>query len=142
MQRMWFAAVAMFAFGLGCVAASFVVPPVRAGTSPMRWEYMCFKPRDLEPLVSRSNAAGADGWEMSGSNDWSYLFKRPLPWWLGDRLDPPHLALTRHIEGPTMGVGGDHAEADRQPAGQRARTQCPLRVRQRELALVQSGPPD
>ena len=47
MRHLWIASVLMLGIGIGCVAATvaqnFVVPPARAGTNPMRWEYTCFK---------------------------------------------------------------------------------------------------
>ncbi len=94
MRGMWIAAVAMFAFGLGCVAASFVVQPVRAGTNPTRWEYCCLDSysgkgsldREIS-LVDSMNALGAEGWELAagaglasslaGAN-FAFCFKRPL----------------------------------------------------------------
>jgi hypothetical protein len=56
-------------FVVGCatggVAAQLVVPPVRAGTSPTRWEYQCvdagFRVDDVNGTL---NKLGAEGWEL------------------------------------------------------------------------------
>ena len=64
-------------FLVGCLVGQVVIPPVRAGTNPQRWEYMCAP-------NSEANKAGAQGWELvqiekgtSFSNNW--CFKRTLP---------------------------------------------------------------
>ena len=76
-------------FVIGCAvggaASHFVVPPVRAGTSPTRWEYTCLE--DPRTILKKSNELGAQGWEMatgaaSGANwgaEWVWCFKRALP---------------------------------------------------------------
>ncbi|HMF40231.1 MAG TPA: hypothetical protein VKQ32_06035 [Polyangia bacterium] len=76
-------------FVIGCavggVSSQFIVPPVRAGTNPTRWEYYCLE--DTEKLVERSDKLGAQGWEMTAAsavaahNDpyFVWCFKRPLP---------------------------------------------------------------
>lgn len=46
----------LFAFVLGCAAAQLVVPRVRAGTNPTRWEYAC------TPDVREFKKLGAEGW--------------------------------------------------------------------------------
>lgn len=83
-------------FIIGCatggVAAQLVVPPVRAGTSPTRWEYQCAvadRERDEDkPVVAALNKLGAEGWELVsaaprtvGGTVHSYLLcaKRALP---------------------------------------------------------------
>jgi hypothetical protein len=56
-------------FVVGCatggVAAQLVVPPVRAGTSPTRWEYHCERVSTeggrVTPIL---NQLGAEGWEL------------------------------------------------------------------------------
>jgi hypothetical protein len=58
-------------FVIGCatggVAAQLVVPPVRAGTSPTRWEYHCTRfPAEAEEVTSTLNKLGAQGWELAG----------------------------------------------------------------------------
>jgi hypothetical protein len=54
-------------FIVGCatggVAAQLVVPPVRAGTSPTRWEYQC-PVVDKDAVASTVNRLGAEGWEL------------------------------------------------------------------------------
>ena len=57
-------------FVIGCatggVAAQLVVPPVRAGTSPTRWEYQCASvdAEQGEEATSPLNKLGAAGWEL------------------------------------------------------------------------------
>jgi hypothetical protein len=56
-------------FVVGCatggVAAQLVVPPVRAGTSPTRWEYECVvADRDAEDVTATLNKLGTQGWEL------------------------------------------------------------------------------
>ena len=56
-------------FVIGCVtggvAAQLVVPTVRAGTSPTRWEYQCATAdRDAEDVTGTLNKLGAEGWEL------------------------------------------------------------------------------
>ena len=82
------------AFTAGCVLAqvapALVVPPVRAGASPTRWEYQCIHVnagRDQAQVQLQSNQLGAQGWEMVGGagvgNEYmqleSWCFKRALP---------------------------------------------------------------
>jgi hypothetical protein len=72
-------------FLAGCLAshvASFVVPPVRAGTSPQRWEYTCIETR--REYVAAMNSFGQQGWELTTGiaptyGDATWCFKRPLP---------------------------------------------------------------
>jgi hypothetical protein len=53
-------------FIVGCatggIAAQLVVPQVRAGTEPTRWEYYCVSTG--EGLTSTLNKLGAEGWEL------------------------------------------------------------------------------
>jgi hypothetical protein len=57
-------------FVVGCatggVAAQLVVPPVRAGTSPTRWEYQCAQAEyDADGgVTAKLNKLGAEGWEL------------------------------------------------------------------------------
>ena len=57
-------------FVVGCatggVAAQLVVPPVRAGTSPTRWEYKCAHAEfDADGgVTAKLNKLGAEGWEL------------------------------------------------------------------------------
>jgi hypothetical protein len=44
-------------FLAGCLVGQAIIPPVRAGTSPQRWEYMWTHPSEV-------NQAGAKGWEL------------------------------------------------------------------------------
>ena len=57
-------------FIVGCatggVAAQLVVPPVRAGTSPTRWEYHCLSVgTEGGRVTSTLNQLGAEGWELA-----------------------------------------------------------------------------
>lgn len=57
-------------FVIGCatggVAAQLVVPPVRAGTSPTRWEYQCVESRaEGSDVTSTLNQLGLQGWELA-----------------------------------------------------------------------------
>jgi hypothetical protein len=57
-------------FIVGCatggVAAQLVVPPVRAGTSPARWEYHCVRVgTEGGHVTSTLNQLGAAGWELA-----------------------------------------------------------------------------
>ena len=89
MRRMWIASVLMFGIGIGCVAATvaqnFVVPPVRAGTNPTKWEYICHHVKESSaskqaPVAeAKSNLLGAEGWELVANASATYCFKRPLP---------------------------------------------------------------
>lgn len=55
-------------FIVGCatggVAAQLVVPPVRAGTSPTRWEYQCTTAATDNEATVLLNRLGAEGWEL------------------------------------------------------------------------------
>ena len=78
-------------FIVGCatggIAAQFVVPPVRAGTSPTRWEYQCARVGD-DAATSTLNKLGAQGWELAsmalvgpslGTFYYTVCAKRALP---------------------------------------------------------------
>jgi hypothetical protein len=82
-------------FILGCatggIAAQLVVPPVRAGTSPTRWEYQCASVyKDTGGMTAALNKLGAEGWELAsmapldipGGNrvgEYTMCAKRALP---------------------------------------------------------------
>jgi hypothetical protein len=74
-------------FVIGCatggVAAQLVVPPVRAGTSPTRWEYPCASAREEARAQEDLNKLGAEGWELVGVTVGSFRYtlcaKRALP---------------------------------------------------------------
>jgi hypothetical protein len=81
-------------FVVGCatggVAAQLVVPPIRAGTTPTRWEYQCAKVWAERGMTSGLNKLGAAGWELvsvvpatmpGGSSVDEYMLcaKRALP---------------------------------------------------------------
>jgi hypothetical protein len=71
--------LALVAFVFGCVTEALVVPPVRAGTNPTRWEYKCFDALNPE---ENANKLGAQGWELAaaeGGASGTWCFKRPLP---------------------------------------------------------------
>ena len=87
------AAVVGVVFVIGCAvggaASHFVVPPVRAGTNPTRWEYACLQKPSTNPsnILTQSNQLGTQGWEMvtaaaAGEGfhaEWVWCFKRALP---------------------------------------------------------------
>jgi hypothetical protein len=56
-------------FIVGCatggVAAQLVVPPIRAGTTPMRWEYQCLRVGIEGGITSTLSQLGAAGWELA-----------------------------------------------------------------------------
>jgi len=62
-QRSALALLFIFGCATGGVAAQLVVPPVRAGTSPTRWEYQCLRARNGE-VTAAANQNGAAGWEL------------------------------------------------------------------------------
>jgi hypothetical protein len=81
-------AVAIVALLVGCAAsqvgAPLVVPSVRAGTNPPRWEYLCFNDEWLPSELTRYlNSMGAQGWELVGGTDTGraprWCMKRALP---------------------------------------------------------------
>lgn len=91
MRKTFLASFFMFSFGLGCVVSSMaprlVVPPVRAGTNPVKWEYHCFEKLRSVDIQKVANSLGTEGWEMAGSvgsaseagRDHIWCFKRALP---------------------------------------------------------------
>lgn len=74
-------------FVIGCatggIASQLVIPPVRAGTAPTRWEYLCLQEHADD--MAAYNKAGAAGWEMvsassiGNGNYATVCFKRALP---------------------------------------------------------------
>jgi hypothetical protein len=80
-------------FLIGCavggISSQLVVPQVRAGTNPTRWEYHCVE--GSEEIVAHSNKMGAQGWEMTAGagagsgagigseREFIWCFKRALP---------------------------------------------------------------
>jgi hypothetical protein len=62
--------VAGIMFILGCatggVASQVVVPPVRAGTAPTRWEYQCLGVSGGGGVTATLNKMGSEGWELAG----------------------------------------------------------------------------
>jgi len=79
MNKITVSALLVAAFALGCATATLVVPPVRAGTSPTRWEYHCIARAHLEDLQEDSSKLGVQGWEMAAGDGNHWCFKRPLP---------------------------------------------------------------
>jgi hypothetical protein len=55
-------------FVIGCatggVASQVIIPPVRAGTTPTRWEHLCLE-ADPGSLTAQLNKMGAEGWELA-----------------------------------------------------------------------------
>ena len=72
------------AFIAGCVASqlALVVPPVRAGTNPQRWEHNCravVVGFDAEKDVNKAiSEMGSAGWELVTNAGVWFCFKRPL----------------------------------------------------------------
>jgi hypothetical protein len=82
-------------FIIGCatggVASQLVIPPVRAGTNPTRWEYLCGE--STSNLNGHLVKPGTEGWELvsvflsdqkryadgTTADTMAYCFKRPLP---------------------------------------------------------------
>lgn len=95
MRRIVLALSLTVAFLVGCltatVATQLVVPPIKAGTNPQKWEYTCISNKQKGNIIQNSNELGNQGWEMvaaSGSLENGsglakayllYCFKRPLP---------------------------------------------------------------
>jgi hypothetical protein len=63
-------AVFLAGCAVGGTTARFVVPSASAQQAAIltKWEYTCFEVSDELPneVQAKSNAAGAQGWEMSG----------------------------------------------------------------------------
>ena len=70
---------------VGGVGAQLVVPPARAGTSPVKWEYACYQMGHFhsgKDVANIANQYGAAGFEMVGAgqpNTSIWCFKRQLP---------------------------------------------------------------
>lgn len=70
---------------IGATASRLVVPPVRAGTNPPKWEYKCFSENRSAHIAWKANRLGAVGFEMvagaglSHNQDPRWCFKRRLP---------------------------------------------------------------
>ena len=92
MKRLILALTITVAFLVGCITATvatqLVVPPIKAGTNPKKWEYTCFKePFTDAKATSQANKHGSEGWELvsvtpvSGSISalMGWCYKRPLP---------------------------------------------------------------
>ena len=86
MKKLSVSGLVLAAFLVGCaaamVAAPIVVPPVRAGTSPAKWEYDCASTK-VKEITATANKFGPEGWEMvnfapSGGGWARVCFKRPL----------------------------------------------------------------
>jgi len=85
MKQRWFVA-SIFVVGCvtGSVASQLVVPPVRAGTQPVRSEYLCGS-AEYGRLTATLNQLGAQGWELvtashvPGLGTSSFCAKRALP---------------------------------------------------------------
>ena len=95
MKRLVLALSLTIAFLVGCltatVATKFVVPPIKAGTNPQKWEYHCFYLDDvgkkgnqneyktvetfaIDDFNEYMNKLGSEGWEQTtvGSQNASY----------------------------------------------------------------------
>jgi|ERR1043166_965097 hypothetical protein len=97
-RRGWIAVIFLIGCATGSVASQLVIPPIRAGTQPQRWEYLCVQVApEATKLTPALNNAGAAGWElvstvaahMDGegltgltglrSDSYVFCFKRALP---------------------------------------------------------------
>lgn len=84
MKALTLSVALILAMLIGCVAAQVIIPPVRAGSSPQRWEYLCGNIvfEGMSGFKKIAADAGREGWELvgvfGGSGD-AYCFKRPLP---------------------------------------------------------------
>jgi len=65
MKRGFVTIVFIIGCATGGVASQLVVPPVRAGTAPTRWEYLCNEATfaTMRQLRAALNEAGDVGWE-------------------------------------------------------------------------------
>jgi hypothetical protein len=63
-QRGVIAIVFIIGCATGSVAHQLVVPPARAGATPIRWEHFCAEV-DGDALTAELNKAGAEGWELA-----------------------------------------------------------------------------
>ena len=63
-QHILIAMVFVVGCAAGSVAGRLVVPSVRAGTSPTRWEYQCATVPENEDDTTALNKLGAEGWEL------------------------------------------------------------------------------
>ena len=89
-QHAWIAVIFIIGCATGGVASKLVVSPVRAGTNPTRWEYLCAE--TTSDLTTQMSKFGQEGWELAsmfpvhqtgsfGSLDadhFGYCLKRPL----------------------------------------------------------------
>jgi len=91
-QHILVAAVFIVGCATGSVAGRLVVPAVRAGTSPTRWEYQCATVPESEDETMALNKLGAEGWELTSFapakwhgnaafsvNEYTFCAKRALP---------------------------------------------------------------
>jgi len=81
-MRNWIAiSIAMFAFGLGCVASQTVIPPARAQATSLLWEHLCEVDMELHDINAFAKRAGEESWEMAGAGHgpagFFVCFKRP-----------------------------------------------------------------
>ena len=70
MNKLSVSGLIVAAFLVGCattmVAAPTIVPPARAGTAPVKWEYHCVYLND-STLIQTLNKYGTEGWELTTS---------------------------------------------------------------------------
>jgi len=64
-QRGWIAVIFLVGCATGSVASQLVIPPIRAGTQPQRWEYLCAQSSpETNKLTPALNNAGGAVWEL------------------------------------------------------------------------------
>ena len=86
MNKLSVSGLIVAAFLVGCattmVAAPTIVPPARAGTAPVKWEYQCkLIQADDKVTTAELNKYGAEGWELtvtSRGDNYRFRFKRKL----------------------------------------------------------------
>jgi len=91
-QRASIAILFLIGCATGGVASQLVVPPIRAGTAPARWEYLCTEASPTpSSLTSHLNQLGTQGWDLvsatpldkqinggGGTNSVVFCFRRGL----------------------------------------------------------------
>jgi hypothetical protein len=65
MKRSSIAVIFLVGCATGSLAGRLVVPTVRAGTSPTRWEYQCVTVPESEDETTSLDKLGAQGWELT-----------------------------------------------------------------------------
>ena len=68
---------------IGGVGSQLIVPPVKAGTNPPKWEYKCVDANGAGDIEKKANRLGRAGFELvasvGGPSYFTTCFKRRLP---------------------------------------------------------------